>query len=87
MNSKWELNSKLNVWLSVTTSYLAGSLRPCLRPLRNRGPELLASAAVSPTPSLGKEAITAKRKQANLLPTTAKLRFVVDLLLPWELPN
>ena len=38
MNSKWELNSKLNVWLSVTTSYLAGSLRPCLRPLRNRGP-------------------------------------------------
>ena len=38
MNSKWELNSKLNVWLSVTTSYLAGSLRLCLRPLRNHGP-------------------------------------------------
>lgn len=55
--------------------------------LETVGPELLASAAVSPTPSLGKEAITAKRKQANLLPTTAKLRFVVDLLLPWELPN
>lgn len=38
MNSKWELNSKLNVWFSVTTSYLAGSLSPCLRPLRHCGP-------------------------------------------------
>ena len=51
------------------------------------GPEFLASATVSPTPSLVKEAITAKRKQSNFLPTAAKLWFTVDLLLPWERPN
>lgn len=41
MNSKWELNSKPNVWLSVTTSYLAESLSPLLRPLRKCWPRAL----------------------------------------------
>jgi hypothetical protein len=85
MNSKWELNSKPNVWLSMTTSYLAKSLNSSRDHLKNVSPELFLRAAVSSTPFLSMEEITAKKKQSNFLPDTSRLFLVVDYLLPWEL--
>lgn len=62
---KWKLNSKPNVWLSVTTSSLAESPDPFQRPLRKCLLRAFLRAAACPPLFQDREGISAKEKASK----------------------
>lgn len=83
-NGSWTQNQMFGFQWQAATWLKASA--PSWDHLENVGPELFLRTAVSATPSLGKEEITAKRKQSNFLPTTSRL-FVVGIFYFGNFPN